>query len=83
MVVAYGRLSISRHDRASACTVDSGCRLRAPDPDGVDAAAGLGVFRWGHDRGSRRRVAVFIKTERADFNQLFQVLMGETAVSGL
>ena len=29
------------------------------------------------------RVAVFIKTERADFNKLFQVLMGETAVSRL
>ena len=26
------------------------------------------------------RVAVFIKTERADFNELFQILMRETAV---
>jgi roadblock/LC7 domain-containing protein len=29
------------------------------------------------------RVGVFIKTERADFNQLFQVLVDETAVSRL
>jgi len=27
------------------------------------------------------RVAVFIKTEKADFNKLFQVLVGDTALS--
>ena len=61
----------------------AGSRILAPDPDGVDAAAGLGVFRWDMTVAVGGRVGVFIKTERADFNQLFQVLVDETPVSRL